>query len=138
MKYPDYLVHYNKNHSSKTGQFAPGDGDGDGVSNDHANQRKKGQYSAKIENYHKGNAFHEAYYIDKNGNKRSYMSYKEMPVDAQNAERARNKGKQVAKKVAGIAISTVSAAAIAVGATLLVRSLNNNFELEPVDLRTPF
>lgn len=42
MKYPDYLVHYNKNHNPKTGQFAPGDGDGDGVSNDHANRSKNG------------------------------------------------------------------------------------------------
>lgn len=41
MRYPDYLVHVNQNHNPKNGQFAPGDGDGDGVSNDHANQRKK-------------------------------------------------------------------------------------------------
>lgn len=40
MNYPDYLVHYNRNHDSKTGQFAPGDGDGDGVANDHANRKK--------------------------------------------------------------------------------------------------
>lgn len=41
MRYPSYLVHVNNNHNPKTGQFAPGDGDGDGISNDHANQRKK-------------------------------------------------------------------------------------------------
>lgn len=41
MRYPGYLVHVNQNHDPKTGQFAPGDGDGDGVSNDHANQRRK-------------------------------------------------------------------------------------------------
>lgn len=41
MTYPDYLVHFNQNHSSKNGQFISGDGDGDGISNDHANQGKK-------------------------------------------------------------------------------------------------
>ena len=34
MKYPDYLVHYNKNHDKKTGRFTFGDGNGDGVSPD--------------------------------------------------------------------------------------------------------
>ena len=41
MYYPDYLVHYNKNHSPKNGQFTSGDGDGDGISNDHAHRSKK-------------------------------------------------------------------------------------------------
>lgn len=36
--YPNYLIHFNKNHSSSTGQFISGDGDGDGVVNDHKNQ----------------------------------------------------------------------------------------------------
>ena len=40
MKYPSYLVHYNQNHSAKNGQFISGDGDGDGISNDHKNQKK--------------------------------------------------------------------------------------------------
>lgn len=42
--YPDYLVHYNKNHSKSNGQFVSGDGDGDGQVNDNQNQqnRKKG------------------------------------------------------------------------------------------------
>jgi hypothetical protein len=39
--YPDYLVHFNKNHSPKNGQFTSGDGDGDGISNDHAHRSKK-------------------------------------------------------------------------------------------------
>ena len=30
MSYPTYLVHFNKNHSPKNGQFVSGDGDGDG------------------------------------------------------------------------------------------------------------
>ena len=41
MYYPDYLIHYNKNHSAKNGQFTSGDGDGDGISNDHAHRSKK-------------------------------------------------------------------------------------------------
>ena len=44
MYYSNYLIHYNKNHSSKNGQFVSGDGDGDGIANDHANrgEKKKG------------------------------------------------------------------------------------------------
>ena len=34
MGYPDYLVHYNKNHDKRTGRFTFGDGNGDGVSPD--------------------------------------------------------------------------------------------------------
>lgn len=44
--YPDYLVHYNKNHSKSNGQFTSGDGDGDGIVNDHANQYKKDHRAA--------------------------------------------------------------------------------------------
>ena len=43
-----YLMHFNKNHSSKNGQFTSGDGDGDGVADDHRNRSKnvnKGQGS---------------------------------------------------------------------------------------------
>lgn len=36
-----YLMHFNKNHSKANGQFTSGDGDGDGIANDHANQRKE-------------------------------------------------------------------------------------------------
>ena len=123
MTYPDYLVHFNKNHSKTNGQFVSGDGDGDGVVNDHANQ-KKGPWSAKIDNYHKGTIFKDPYYIDKQGKKRSYMSYKEMPVEAQEAERARAKGKQVVKKVAGTALSAIGVASLAVGAGFVIKKLN--------------
>lgn len=41
MYYQNYIIHYNKNHSSKNGQFVSGDGDGDGIANDHANRRKE-------------------------------------------------------------------------------------------------
>ena len=40
--YPDYLVHYNKNHSKSNGQFVSGDGDGDGIANDHAHRSESG------------------------------------------------------------------------------------------------
>ena len=33
--YGDYLIHFNKNHSPKNGQFVSGDGDGDGIVDDH-------------------------------------------------------------------------------------------------------
>lgn len=36
----DYLVHFNKNHD-KLGRFAIGDGDGDGIRDDHSNQDKE-------------------------------------------------------------------------------------------------
>lgn len=39
----DYLIHFNKNHSKKNGQFDTGDGDGDGIRDDHHNySRNKG------------------------------------------------------------------------------------------------
>ena len=44
MNYPSYLIHYNKNHSKANGQFVSGDGDGDGISNDHKNQVKPNKY----------------------------------------------------------------------------------------------
>jgi hypothetical protein len=145
--YPNYLIHFNKNHSKSNGQFVSGDGDGDGIANDNAHRskthnadgRKKGVYSAKVENYKKGNVFRDPYYIDKRGNKRSYQSYKEMPVEAQQAERARAKGKQVAKKVAGVAITAVSTAAIAVGSAFIYKAVSNAIsERMNVDIRPNF
>lgn len=40
MSYPTYLVHFNQNHDKRNGQFTYGDGDGDGISNDHAHRAK--------------------------------------------------------------------------------------------------
>ena len=37
----DYLIHYNKNHNPKNGRFDFGDGDGDGIRNDHKNANKE-------------------------------------------------------------------------------------------------
>lgn len=36
----NYLCHFNQNHSKKNGQFTSGDGDGDGIVNDHAHRKK--------------------------------------------------------------------------------------------------
>ena len=45
-KYPTYLIHFNKNHSPKNGQFTSGDGDGDNIRDDHHNYSKnKGDLS---------------------------------------------------------------------------------------------
>lgn len=38
--YPSYLIHFNKLHSKANGQFISGDGDGDGILNDHLNRMK--------------------------------------------------------------------------------------------------
>ena len=37
----DYLMHFNKNHDPKNGQFTFGDGDDDGIRDDHAHRGKK-------------------------------------------------------------------------------------------------
>lgn len=119
----NYLVHFNKNHSKANGQFVSGDGDGDGIVDDHANRSKKrGQYSAKIENYHKGTLFKDPYYIDKKGNKRSYDTYKDMPYDVQNSERARAK----VKKYGGIALKAIAVAAATAGAAYTIKKLKDN------------
>jgi hypothetical protein len=35
-----YLIHFNQNHSSKDGRFVSGDGDGDGIVNDHSSKKE--------------------------------------------------------------------------------------------------
>lgn len=125
-----YLVHYNMNHDKRNGQFAPGDGDGDGQLHDRENRGKRnGVYSAKIENYHPGTMFKDPYYVDKRGNKRSYMSYEEMPVEAQNKEKARAEGKKAAKELAGVAITLIAISAVVAG-TIYVKSRANESSLE--------
>lgn len=46
--YPDYLVHFNKLHSKKNGQFISGDGDGDGRGDEHHRYTSSG-YSIKVQ-----------------------------------------------------------------------------------------
>lgn len=40
-----YLIHFNKNHDKRNGRFTYGDGDGDGISDDHAHRSTKYQNS---------------------------------------------------------------------------------------------
>ena len=40
MPYPNYLIHVNRQHDPKTGKFIFGDGDGDGIANDHAYRKE--------------------------------------------------------------------------------------------------
>lgn len=66
-----YLVHFNKNHSKANGQFISGDGDSDGIVNDHAHRSKKhrtdGWYDYNRDVIRKEGR--KKYYIDKDGNK---------------------------------------------------------------------
>lgn len=48
MGYPDYLIHYNRNHDKKSGRFTYGDGDGDGIRDDHSNQKDKETVGEKV------------------------------------------------------------------------------------------
>lgn len=133
-----YLIHYNKNHSSKDGRFVSGDGDGDGQMNDNANRsKKKGVYSAKIDNYHKGTLFNDPYYVDKKGKKRSYMSYKEMPVEAQRREKALVKGKEFASKAGKMVTTTLTAvgitAALTVGEEFVRRAIKKHNYYNKID-----
>lgn len=51
--HPDYLVHFNKNHSKKNGQFISGDGDSDGVADEHHRYSKNGIRKKKTIDYDK-------------------------------------------------------------------------------------
>jgi len=71
MPYSDYLIHFNKNHSKANGQFISGDGDSDGIVNDHAHRSKKGRTDGWYD-YNRDVIRREGgkrYYIDKDGNK---------------------------------------------------------------------
>lgn len=46
--YPSYLIHFNRQHDPKTGKFIFGDGDGDGIANDHARAGKKDGMISRI------------------------------------------------------------------------------------------
>lgn len=51
-----YLIHYNKNHSKANGQFTSGDGDGDGIVDDHHNQNKFLNKDGSLSDYGKKSA----------------------------------------------------------------------------------
>lgn len=101
--YPTYLVHFNGNHD-KLGRFDRGDGDHDGIADDHKNQKKpkiqrintkeyNSKYETRSAKYAMGRAkpgekqgYHEAenllkypYYIDSRGYKHYYDTAFELP-----------------------------------------------------------
>lgn len=61
MYHTTYLIHYNKNHSKANGQFVSGDGDGDGIVNDHANQRKSTSSTSRSKRQNGGYSNTESY-----------------------------------------------------------------------------
>lgn len=61
MYHTTYLIHYNKNHSKANGQFVSGDGDGDGIVNDHANQRKSTSSAPRSRHQNGGYSNTESY-----------------------------------------------------------------------------
>lgn len=61
MYHTTYLIHYNKNHSKANGQFVSGDGDGDGIANDHANQRKSTSSTPRSKHQNGGYSNTQAY-----------------------------------------------------------------------------
>lgn len=64
-----YLMHFNKNHSSKDGRFVSGDGDGDGQVNDRANRGKHPE--SKV---YKTKSGKEVKYVSPNGLKKGYWA----------------------------------------------------------------
>ena len=67
----NYLIHFNKNHSKANGQFISGDGDSDGIVDDHAHRSKShrtdGWYDYSRDVVRREGK--KTYYIDKDGNK---------------------------------------------------------------------
>lgn len=122
-----YLIHFNKNHSSKDGKFTYGDGDGDGITDDHANQRKakvnawhervnQGFENAKKHswvtggNAKKGDApgYHRSknimdypYYVDTKGRKHYYKSVWDLPYGDRGREYVHSIGKLLTLPVSG-------------------------------------
>ena len=89
-----YLIHFNKNHSSKDGRFVSGDGDGDGIANDH--KYRKDRWAIK-----KG-------YQNKNGSltdkgKQVLKSRRQYESSAKSMTSEMNKLKKVNKQIRNVA-----------------------------------
>lgn len=83
----EYLVHFNKNHSSKNGQFTSGDGDGDGIADDHRNQKEKKFYKS-IGSKTTGEYYDKAVKAEEQGNIRKKNKYlKEMSKSSKKDEK---------------------------------------------------
>lgn len=142
-EYPSYLVHFgikgqkwgNRRYQNEDGSYTQEGKIHYGIGNE---KKQKGVYSAKIENYHKGNLFREPYYVDKKGKKRSYLSYKEMPYDAQNSERRRSNGKKLAKKYGKVALGVAATTAIGIGAAYYMHKNDYNIYFKDLGIRIHF
>lgn len=130
--YPTYLVHFNRNHDSKNGQFTYGDGDADGITNDHKNQRRdkvnahhqkinQGFENAKkhswalggnakegdTQGYHRSKNFMDyPYYVDKSGRKHYYNTVYDLPYGDRGREYVHNIGKLLTLPVSSIIAGT--------------------------------
>ena len=118
--YPTYLVHFNKNHDPKNGQFAEGDGDGDGIVDDrHYNSKfenrsekyamgraKKGE----AQGYHRAENFLKyPYYIDQRGYKHYYNTIFDLPRGEKGRAFVENLGKTLLLPVEfGVAVKTLA------------------------------
>ena len=135
-----YLIHYgtkgqkwgNRRYQNEDGSYTSEGKIHYGIGN------KKGVYSAKIENYHKGSLFRDPYYVDKRGKKRSYLSYKEMPYEAQGSERRRRNGKNVAKKYGKVALGVAAATAVGIGAAYYMHKNEYHVHFKDLGIRINF
>lgn len=97
-----YLIHFNRNHSPKNGQFTSGDGDGDGINNDHAHMSKTvKRYSGENAraNLAKDGSYKVKKLIEKEQKKRGYKSGRaQINADLKKAESIANKKFNALKK----------------------------------------
>lgn len=100
--------------------------------------KKPGVYSAKIDNYHKGNLFRQPYYVDKRGKKRSYLSYKEMPYESQNRERRMTKGRELTKKYGKVALIGAAGVAASIGAAYYMHKHEYHIHFKDLGIRIHF
>lgn len=102
MSYPSYLIHFNGNHSSKNGQFISGDGDKDGIVDDHAHRSKTvKRYSGENAraNLAKDGSYKVKKLIGKEQKKRGYKSDRsQINADLKKAESIANKKFNTLKK----------------------------------------
>ena len=95
--YPDYLVHFNKLHSKKNGQFVSGDGDSDGIADEHHRYSKNGV----VEKWSGDRV--RSIKIDSKNVKKNYKISRKMRDDLEKAHNSSKPGKhytEVANKTA--------------------------------------
>lgn len=111
MKYPTYLIHFNKLHSKKNGRFISGDGDGDGIANDHADRKKEHKSSPgeNLKYVSPNNPFHKGYWMDVNTGKKAGFGAQLKGAPAE------FKGKEFGKSMLNLGILTTVNTAAQVG-----------------------